>query len=441
MLAIGGAIGVGLFLGSGYSIKVAGPAVILAYLFGALIAIVVSYCLVEMVIVHPVAGSFGVYAHTYLGSWAGFSVRATYGICQMIAIGAEVTAVGIYARYWLPHVPSVVWVAAASIALVAINTMQVGGFGEFEYWFALIKVIAIMAFIVIGVGLIVGFGRGPALGLSNFTAHGGFMPHGLRGVWLSLPLAATSYFGVEVIAVTAGEAKNPKESVPRAARAVVYRLILFYLLSICVMLAMTPWDRVGSNLLSSPFVSAFSSVGISHAATIMNLVVIAAALSSCNTDLYVTTRMLFSLAREEYLPRSIGILSRNGVPHRALGVSTGGMIAAILLAIYVPSNAFLMLYGTALAGMFFVWIIILVTHLRFRKTLTPELLAGLPMRVALFPYSTIFGIVGVLAIALSTFYVDGMRYCVPTFVPFLLAISIVYWWIRRSADVCIADQT
>lgn len=441
MLAIGGAIGVGLFLGSSVTIRLAGPGVIVTYLLGALIAMIVAYSLAEMAVVQPVAGSFGVYAQTYLSSWAGFSVRATYALVQIIAIGAEVTAVAIYFAFWFPAVPQWVWVAAVSVCLVAVNTLQVGRFGEFEYWFALIKVVAIIVFIILGVALIFGLGPAPAIGLSNLTAHGGFLPFGWKGVWLALTLAITSYMGVEVIAVTAGEAQNPAESIPRAMRTIVFRLVIFYVLAISIMLAMTPWDQTGSDLTGSPFVRALSTLGIPFAAGIMNLVVITAALSSSNTNLYLTTRMLFSLARGRYAPRWLGHLSGNGVPRRALLISTAGMVAAILLAIYAPKRAFLMLYGVAVAGMFFVWIVILLTHIAFRRTLGPERVAQLPMRLRFSPYSNVLGIAALLGIAASTFFVEGLQYTVPAFAPFLMLISLAYWMIRRRARVPAANAT
>jgi AAT family amino acid transporter len=436
MLALGGAIGVGLFLGSSVTIRLAGPGVILSYLLGAVIAMIVAYAIAEMAVVHPVAGAFGVYAETYLNAWSGFAVRATYGLVQIIAIGAEVTAVAIYCGFWFPQVPQWVWVAGASIGLVAINALQVGSFGEFEYWFAVVKVSAIVIFIAIGGILIVGIGPKPALGLSNLVAHGGFFPFGLKGVWLALTLVLTSYMGVEVIAVTAGEASNPEKSIPRAMRTIVYRLICFYVLATIAMLAMTPWNRLGTDgaITGSPFVAAFSGVGIPYAASIMNLVVITAALSSCNADLYLTTRMLFSLSRSGYAPGWISRLSRNGVPHRALVLSTAGMVAAILLAIYAPSQAFLMLYGVAVAGMFFVWSVILLCHIRFRKSLGPEARARLPLRLAFSPYSDWIGIAALAGVTVSTFFVDGLRYAIPGFLPLLLAMSVVYWRVRRRVE-------
>ncbi len=435
MIAIGGVIGVGLFLGSSVTIELAGPGVIVTYLLSALIAMVVAYSLAEMAVVHPVSGSFGIYAEKYLSHWAGFCVRATYGLVQIIAIGAEVTAVAIYFAFWFPSVPGWTWVVLVSAGLVVVNSMQVGNFGEFEYWFAMIKVVAILAFIAVGLALITGLGSGHAIGLANLTQNGGFFPHGLRGVWLALTLAITSYMGVEVIAVTAGEAQEPEKSIPRAMRTIVFRLIFFYVFAIAVMLAMTPWNRTGSTSVSgSPFVRAFATAGIPYAPSIMNLVVITAALSSANTNLYLSTRMLFSLSRGQYAPAWLSRLSSNGVPHRALAISAGGMVAAILLAIFAPKGAFLLLYGTAVAGMFFVWIVILLTHLRFRQSISRQTQKNLPLKLRAHPLPTLASIAAVAAIALSTFWVDGLRYTLVTFAPFLLVMSVVYGKYRNRSS-------
>jgi L-asparagine transporter-like permease len=427
MIAIGGAIGVGLFLGSSVTIELAGPGVIVSYILGALVAMVVAYALAEMAVVHPVAGSFGVYAETYLSRWAGFTVRVTYGLVQIIAIGAEVTAVAIYFGFWFPGIPSWTWACLVSLGLVIVNALQVSNFGEFEYWFALIKVVAIIIFIAVGFALIMGLGPWPAIGLANLTQHGGFLPHGWRGVWLALTLVVTSYMGVEVIAVTAGEAQDPQTSIPRAMRTIVFRLIIFYVCAITVMLAMTPWSQTGSVTVSgSPFVRAFAAIGIPFASSLMNMVVISAALSSANTNLYLSTRMLFSLSRSRHAPAWLGRLSRSGVPHAALAISTGGMIAAILLAIFAPGGAFLLLYGTAVAGMFFVWIVILITHLRFRRKLSADAIARLPLRLPVHPVFSVLGIAALIAIAVTTFFVEGLRSTVPTFAVFLAIMSAIY---------------
>jgi L-asparagine transporter-like permease len=435
MMALGSAIGVGLFLGSTVTIRLAGPGVIITYLFGALIALVMGYALAEMAVVHPVAGSFGVFADHYLSPWFGFVVRATYAFVQILAIGAEVTAVAIYFGFWFPGVPPWLWVGGMAAALIVINTAQVSVFGEVEYGFALIKVVAILAFILVGLALVTGIGPWPATGVRNLTAGaGGFLPNGWRGVWLALTLVITSYMGIEGIAVTAGEAENPATSIPRAMRTMVLRLILFYVLAISVMLMTTPWRQLAEGsrgITGSPFVRAFVAAGIPYAAGAMNLVVISAAISSANSNLYMTARMLLSLAQSGYAPRALARVSRTGVPLRAVATASTGVAAAILLAVYAPANAFLALYGTAVAGMLFIWIVILFTYLRFRIALTPEQLARLPIRMPAHRTAAWFGIVSLIAISATTFFVDGLQYSVVTFLPFLAVISIGYARMRH----------
>ena len=255
MMTIGGAIGVGLFLGSSLTIRLAGPGVILSYLFSAVIALIVAYSIAEMAVVHPVAGSFGVYAQTYLNEWSGFAVRVTYAFVQIMAIGAEVTAVAIYFSVWFPSVPQWVWVVGVSVGLIAINAMRVGNFAEFEYWFAIIKVIAIVAFILVGLGLIFGFGPVRAVGFSNLTAHGGFLPAWPEGRLAGYePHAHQLHGSGNYRRHRRRGVRNPKRPSPAPCAPSSLRLILFYVLSITVMLSMTPWDTMGSGITGSPFV-------------------------------------------------------------------------------------------------------------------------------------------------------------------------------------------
>ena len=435
MMAIGGAIGVGLFLGSSLAIRLAGPGVIVSYLFGAVIALIMSYVLAEMAVVHPMAGAFGVYAEKYLSPWAGFAVRMTYAVAQILAIGAEATAGAIYFHYWWPNVPGWIWVVLIAAAFVGLNATQVKHLGEFEYWFAMIKVTAIVAFILVGLGLIFGVGSGKAVGLANLTQHGGFLPAGWKGVWLSLTITLTSYMSIEGIAVAAGEAQNPEVAIPHAMRNIVYRLILFYVLAIAIMVTMVPWNQTGSSneVSGSPFVTAFAAAHIPYAASIMNFVVLTAALSSLNTNLYLSTRMLFSLGHDGYAPGWMGKVSSNGVPHRALLISTGGIVAAIGLAV-ARKSAFYTLYGAAVAAMLFVWLVILTTHLRFRKAITSERLATLPMRLGAHPLFTGVGIVSLLGITFTTFLVEGLQWSVPIFAGFLVLISIAYLRTRATTN-------
>jgi amino acid transporter, AAT family len=428
MIAIGGAIGVGLFLGSAATIGLAGPGVLISYILGAFVATIVGYALAEMACINPVAGSFGVYAHKYVNPWTGFAVRMTYWFAQTIAIGAEVTAVGLYFRYWFPNTPSWLWIVGSSVLVLSVNAANVKMFGTLESWFAMVKVFTIVAFIILGTTLILGIGR-PAVGLTNLTANGGFLPHGWTGVWLALTLVITSYMGIEVIAVTAGEAEHPEESVPRALRSMLVRLIIFYFLAVSVVLAIVPWPRIaetGGRLTGSPFVSVFTEIGIPFAGGIMNFVVISAALSSVNTNLYLCTRMIFSLSRAGYGTPALGAVDRRGVPLAALCTSAVGMIAAIVLA-FRGTEGFLLLYGTAVAAMFFVWTVILTAHVRFRRVLEPERFRLLPVKMPGHPIPSLIGIVVIVALAASTPFVAGLEWTVPLFLAWLAIITLFYF--------------
>jgi L-asparagine transporter-like permease len=432
MIAIGGAIGVGLFLGSAATIAMAGPGVLISYVFGAFIALIMGYALAEMASVHPVAGSFGVYADKYLSRWSGFTVRVTYWFAQTIAIGAEVTAVGLYFGYWFPNVPSWVWIVGSSFLVLAVNAANVRMFGLLESWFAMVKVLAIVVFILLGGALILGMGK-PAIGLSNLVGNGGFLPHGWTGVWLALTLVITSYMGIEVVAVTAGEAAHPEESVPRALRSMVARLIIFYILAMFVVLAVTPWTSIaesGGRLTGSPFVKVFKEIGIPFAGGVMNFVVISAALSSVNTNLYLCSRMIFSLSRAGYVPGLFGSVDRRGVPVAALAASAAGMLLAIVLALK-GQQGFLLLYGTAVAAMFFVWTTILATHIRFRQTLPTERVRLLPVKMPGNTRISLFGIVVILALAASTAFVEGLEWTVPLFLA-SLGLMTVFYFLRRN---------
>src|SRR5580704_9301397 len=350
MIAIGGAIGTGLFLGSSLAVRIAGPGVIVSYLIGAVIALLFMGALSEMAVAHPTAGSFGVYAELYLNPWAGFAVRYTYWAAQCIAIGGEATAIAIYCQWWFPNTPKWLWILGFSIALVYVNARSVGSFGSFEYWFAMIKVVAIVLFIVCGLALLLGFGPAPTIGFSNFTAHGGFLATGWRGVWMAMVFVIFSYIGTEVVAVTAGEAKDPKTAVPRAMRSMVSRLILFYVGAMVVLIGIVPWNQIqpGAGVTASPFVKVFQLMGVPAAAHVVNFVVVTAAASSINCNLYLVSRMMFSLARGGYAPAAFGRVSGRGTPVPALLVSAAGLAFAILVSVRFPEGAFVYLFGISL---------------------------------------------------------------------------------------------
>ncbi|MFZ0315068.1 MAG: amino acid permease [Candidatus Korobacteraceae bacterium] len=434
MIAIGGAIGTGLFLGSALSVRTAGPGVILSYIFVSGIALLLMYCLSEMAVAHPTAGSFGVYADLYLSPWAGFVVRYTYWAAESIAAGGEAVAAAIYTRWWFPNTPVWAWVIFYSALLIYVNAHSVGAFGSFEYWFSTIKVSAIVVFILMGGSILLGIHQQRPIGLENFHANGGFLPRGWTGVWLATAFVIFSFIGTEIVAVTAGEAKDPQRSVPRALRTMLLRLVIFYVGAITILVGVIPWTDIepGQSITVSPFVRVFELMHVPIAADILNFVVLTAALSGMNCCLYLCTRMVFSLARGGYAPQGLGRLSAKGAPIPALLVSAGGLGLATLFAIAFPRSAYVYMFGIALFGGLFVWLMIFVTHLSFRRHWDARKV--LPVRMPLFPFSTILGGAAVLAIIISTWWVEGMRVTLESGIPWLVVLSLCYFvWGRKGA--------
>jgi amino acid transporter, AAT family len=427
MIAIGGAIGTGLFLGSAVSVNLAGPGVILSYAGAAAIALCVMWALGELTVAHPVAGSFGVHAELYVHPWAGFAVRYSYWLAQVIAIGSEMIAASIYCRHWFPNVPAWIWIAGFSAALVYVNASSVGSFGTFEYWFAMLKVITIVLFLILGVSLLFGIGV-PRIGAGNYAAQGGFLPNGWAGVGLGIAMAVFSYLGLEIVAVTSGEAKDPAKALPRALRWTLARLGIFYIGGLAIVVGVVPWRQVG--LGESPFVRVFETAGIPAAAGVMNFIVLTAALSSVNCNLYLTSRMLFSLARGGYAPSLLGGLSKRGTPVVALLASSAGMVAALALDHWFHQTAYLYMLGAAFFGGIFVWLMIFVTHLAFRRRS-----ANWPQQPLRFaprgPWSSLFGLGALSAVLISTWWVPGLRITLTAGVPWLAFISLCYF-VRRG---------
>lgn len=426
MIGIGGALGTGLFMGSGIAISYAGPGVLISYLIAAFIALTVMYSLSEMAVAHPTAGSFGTYADLYVSPWIGFLVRYTYWACQVVAIGGEAVAIGHYLAYWFPSLP--VWVSAVTAggAIFYVNSRSVANFGTAEYWLSFIKVTAVVAFILFGLAAIFGVGR-PATGFSNYLIAGGPFPHGFSGIWMAVIMAVFSFVSIEVIAVTSGEAENPRESVPRAMRSMLLRLLLFYFLALGVVLAVTPWNHAGAAVVTeSPFVKVFASFGLTGAATLMNFVIISAAFSGMNTNLYLCSRMLFSLSRANDAPKFLGAVSRRGTPFHAALVSTIGVLAMAMTA-YFSGKAYNYLFGIALFGAILTWIIILITHLFFRRQYPAEKLAALPVRAPFAPVLQFIGL-GLLIAVLITMGLDTEFWNIAIIVgvPWVALVSLGY---------------
>ncbi len=436
MIGLGGAIGTGLFMGSGIAIGYAGPAVILSYAIAGFVALVMVFSLSEMAVVHPSAGSFGTYAETYLNPWAGFVVRYTYWIAQVIAIGGEAVAAGLYMSFWFPDVPVWMWAIGFCCILLYFNSRSVGNFGTVEFWFALIKVVAIVLFIVLGVSSIFGLGARP-VGFHNLNGlPGGFIPNGLGGVWMAVIVGVFSFNGIEVIAVTSGEARNPQVAIPAALRTMVFRLFLFYILSLLIIVTTVPWTATGVKVVAqSPFVTVFARRGIAHAAGIMNFVVISAALSSMNTNVYLCSRMLFSLSRGRYAPEFLGRLSSKGSPIAAILISGAGILISAGISFITP-YAYNYLLGVALFAAMLVWMFILASHLSFRRQ---HRAADLPVRMPFFPWMQIAGLL-LLAAILITMGLDTKFFYVSWLlgVPWVLLISAAYFLWRARARAAVS---
>jgi amino acid transporter, AAT family len=428
MLGLGSTIGTGLFLGSAIAVKLAGPAVILSFVAGAAIALPMMWALAEMAAAHPAAGSFGLYAEMYLHPWAGFAVRLTYWLCMMVVVGSEVVAAAIYCKLWSANTPAWIWIGLFSVLILYVNTMHIGDLGRFEYWLSLVKVVTILAFLVLGSALLFGIGF-PKVGFANYTSGGGFVPHGWKGVGLGVILGLFSFFGIEVVASTAGEAADPRQTVPKALRTTVAALVLFYVAGLALVVGIVPWQQIDTG--ASPFVRVFQTVGIPAASHIMNFVVLTAALSSAVANLYFAARLAFSLARGGYLPRTLGRLNKKGMPMIAVLVSGAGMVAAMVLSKYFPDSLFVFMIAISTFGALFAWLMTLVTHLAFRRYHQRHSRPYLRLAPA-GPWASLAGLLAVLGVMLSTLWVPGFDIMLPAGVPWLALLTVCYFVWRRN---------
>jgi L-asparagine transporter-like permease len=437
MIAIGGAIGTGLFLGSGFAISIAGPAVLVSYVIGALIALLLMGCLAEMAVAHPTTGSFGAYAEHYVGPLAGFLVRYAYWSCLVLAVGTEVTALALYMQYWFPAVAGWIWILAFSMLLIGVNARSVSIFGSIEYTFSLIKLTAIAAFILLASAVLLSnalrpggaAGSADAIGFHNYLAHGGFLPHGMWGLWVAVIMAIFSYLSIEMIAVAAGEAAHPQTAIVRAFRATLVRLVVFYLLTLALMLAILPWTQAGVG--ASPFVLVMQTLRIPAAASVMNAVLLVAALSAMNSQLYISTRMLFSLARAGQAPRSLGTVSARGTPRNALLVSTAGIALAASYSVRAPLRAYLSMVAISSFGAMFTWFMIFVTHYCFRRERRARGLGSPGFSMWGYPATTLAGAGAMLALLLTTPFTVAFRMTLLFGLPFLLCLVAIYLILGR----------
>jgi L-asparagine transporter-like permease len=423
MIAIGGAIGTGLFLGSGFAIGFAGPSVLVSYAIGAVVTLLLMGALAEMTVAHPTSGSFGAWAEFYLSPLAGYLVRFAYWAGNVFALGTEVTAVAVYMHFWFPGVPGWIWIVGFTCALVAVNALNVRVFGSVEYSFSAVKVSAIVGFLLLGAWVVFAAPRGGNIGFHNYVAFGGFFPNGFTGTWLAVLVALFSYFSIEMIAVAAGEARDPQRAIAHAFRATMLRLVLFYLLTLALVLAIVPWNANATGATQSPFVTVMQRIHIPGAPGVMNFVILVAALSAMNSQLYITTRMLFSLSRAGYAPQRLGVVTKRGVPLAALLVSTGGIALAALLNVLYHDRSFLLMLAISMFGPMFTWLMIFMTHLFFRRRYAA---AKLTFRMWGFPYTSLAGAALMLAALATTLFTPAFRPTLIYGVPFLLVLSAVY---------------
>ncbi|MEE3651762.1 MULTISPECIES: amino acid permease [unclassified Brenneria] len=364
LIALGGAVGTGLFLGIAQTIKMAGPSVILGYAIGGLIAFLIMRQLGEMVVEEPVAGSFSHFAYKYWGNFAGFASGWNYWVLYVLVAMAELSAVGIYVQYWWPDIPT--WVSAAVFFLVinAINLANVKIYGEMEFWFAIIKVAAIIGMIVFGGWLLISGTGGPEATVTNLWAQGGFFPNGTTGLVMAMAVIMFSFGGLELVGITAAEADDPQKSIPRATNQVIYRILIFYIGSLTILLSLYPWGKVVEG--GSPFVMIFHELNSNVVATVLNIVVLTAALSVYNSCVYCNSRMLYGLAKQGNGPKVLKTVDSRGVPVVAIGLSALATALCVLINYLIPGKAFALLMALVVSALVINWAMISLAHLKFR---------------------------------------------------------------------------
>ncbi|GAA2936879.1 amino acid permease [Streptomyces thioluteus] len=403
MLGLGGVIGAGLFVGSGAGISVAGPGIIVSYLIAGALAMLVMRMLGELSSAMPASGSFSVHAERALGRWAGFTVGWLYWFLLVIVLAVEATAAAQIAHGWVPGMPQWAWVLVFMVVFTTANLTAVKNFGEFEFWFAALKIGAILLFL--GLSLLAIFGLLPdteAVGMSNLTGQGGFLPHGWHGVISGVLAVAFAFGGLEVVTIAAAESEDPERAVGRAVRSAVWRILFFYVGSMLVIVTLLPWSSLKPG--QSPYVAVLDHIGVPSAGQIMQIVIFVALLSALNANLYGSSRMVFSLAERGEAPRALLKVSRGGVPVRAVLASVAFGFASVVLNLYWPDSIFRYLLNSVGAVLLFVWGLVAASQLRLRRRIEREMPERLTLRMWCFPYLTwaaLAGMAGILVLMVA----------------------------------------
>jgi D-serine/D-alanine/glycine transporter len=384
LLAIGGAIGTGLFLGAGRSIHLAGPSILFAYIITGVICFFIMRALGELLLSNLNYHSFVDFVHDYLGKGVAFITGWTYWFCWISVGMADLTATGLYIQYWFPNIPQWVPSFIILVILLLMNLTAVKLFGEMEFWFALIKVVAILALIIIGTFMIIkGFSTDAGTSsFANLWSHGGLFPNGINGFILSFQMVVFAFAGIELVGLTAGETENPEQVIPKAINNIPIRIIIFYIGALVVIMSIYPWNSINPD--KSPFVQVFAAVGIAAAASIVNFVVLTSAASACNSAIFSTSRMVYSLAKEDNAPESMKKLTSSKVPSNATMFSATVILISVILNYIMPEGVFVLITSISTFCFIYIWAIIVICHMRYRKT-KPELATLSKFKMPLYP--------------------------------------------------------
>lgn len=433
-IALGSAIGTGLFYGSADAIRAAGPAVLLAYLIGGAVIYIVLRALGEMAVRNPVAGSFGEFASNSLGPRAGFMTGWTYIFEMVVVCLADVTAFGVYMGFWFPDVPRWIWVLAIIFFIGAINLLSVRVFGEVEFWFTLIKIVAIIAMIAGGAAIIVfGFGmHETSLGVSNLWTGGGFFGAGLGGFLSCFAVVMFAFGGSEIIGITAGEAEDPERTLPRAVNTVPVRILLFYVLTLGVIMAIIPWREISSD--RSPFVQIFESLGLHSAATVLNVVVITAALSAINSDIFGAGRMMFGMAQRGQAPAVMTRVSRNGVPWMTVVIMAGALLVGVVLNATIPERVFLVIASIATFATVFVWLMILAAQYKCRRAMSRAQQSELAFPVPFWPYGQLIAMAFLVFVTILLAFGSDTRIALVVGALWLALLALAFTRVTDTPD-------
>ena len=431
MIAMGSALGTGLFLGSGDAIAVAGPAVIISFAIGSAIAMTIALAMGEMASRHPVQGGFGTLAARYLSPFWGYLVRWLYWIVTVGVTAAELYACSLYLQFWAPDLPQWAGVAILGAIVVAINVVSVKSFGTIEFWLSSIKVIAVVVFILVGLCLVFfGLPGTPAAGVSNWTNDGGFMPFGFKGVWVSMALVMFSFGGIEMLSISAAEAKDPARSIRTAAQSSVVRLSFFYVAAIGIIVALVPWKEASGaagDVRLSPFVMVFHELGIPAAAGLTNLIVVITALSAANANVYAGSRFLHSLAADSLAPRVLERTTTRGIPLPGIIVHACGIFVVVVLAMTGIGGLFPLIMSTVIFSAVIVWTLILVTYIVYHRTRDGRELFRMPGGVV----TAVAGIAGLLFVFSTVIAVERMQLAAMVGIPFVLLVTLAYVLVFR----------